>query len=119
MDAEPQSGRDVRNRARRSSRSVRSPSGLNSIEEAVIPLDSVRTALYSKGYKMPPVDRNNPKRAKSSDSRVSFMEFMREYPDDATCLEFLWRTRYAEDGEHAECPCCEQPRPFKRYETAQ
>lgn len=29
---------------------------------------------------MPPVDRNNPKRAASSDSRVSFMEFMREYP---------------------------------------
>ena len=25
-------------------------------------------------------------RAKSSESRVSFMEFMREYPDDATCL---------------------------------
>jgi transposase len=68
---------------------------------------------------MPPVDRNNPKRAKSSDSRVSFMEFMREYPDDATCLEHLWRTRYAEDGENAECPKCEQVRSFKRYETSQ
>ena len=30
---------------------------------------------------MPPVDRNNPKRAKSSDSRISFMEFQREYKD--------------------------------------
>jgi transposase-like protein len=68
---------------------------------------------------MPPVDRKNPKRAKSSDSRVSFMEFMREYPDDATCLDFLWRTRYAEDGEHAECPKCEQTRSFKKYETTQ
>jgi transposase len=66
---------------------------------------------------MPPVDRNNPNRAKSSDSRVSFMEFMREFPDDETCLEHLWRTRYAEDGEHAECPKCEQTRSFKRYET--
>lgn len=68
---------------------------------------------------MPPVDRNNPKRAKSSDSRVSFMEFVSEYPDDATCMEFLWRTRYAEDGEHAECPKCEQVRTFKRYKTTQ
>jgi transposase len=68
---------------------------------------------------MPPVDRNNPKRAKSSDSRVSFMEFMREYPDDATCLEHLWRTRYAEDGENAECPKCQQVRPFKKYATTQ
>jgi len=47
------------------------------------------------------------------------MEFMREYPDDASCLGYLWRTRYAEDGEHAECPKCEQVRSFKRYETAQ
>jgi transposase len=68
---------------------------------------------------MPPVDRNNPKRAKSSDSRVSFMEFVREYPDDAACLDYLWRTRYAEDGENAECPKCEKVRPFKRYETTQ
>jgi transposase len=68
---------------------------------------------------MPPVDRNNPKRAKSSDSRVSFMEFMREYPDDATCLDHLWRTRYAEDGENAECPKCQRVRPFKKYATTQ
>lgn len=68
---------------------------------------------------MPPVDRNNPVRAKSSDSRVSFIEFIREYPDNAACLDYLWRTRYAEDGEHAECPKCEQVRSFKRYETTQ
>ncbi len=65
---------------------------------------------------MPPVDRNNPVRAKSSDSRVSFVEFMREFPDDATCLEHLWRTKYAEDGEHAHCPKCDKTRSFKRYE---
>jgi len=68
---------------------------------------------------MPPVDRKNPVRAKSSDSRVSFMEFIREFPDDDACLNHLWRTRYSEDGEHAECPKCEQVRPFKRYETKQ
>lgn len=68
---------------------------------------------------MPPADRHNPVRAKSSESRVSFMEFMREFPDDTACLDYLWRTRYAEDGENAECPKCEKVRPFKRYETKQ
>ncbi len=47
------------------------------------------------------------------------MEFMREFPDDATCLEWLWRNRYSEDGERARCPKCETERVFKRYETAQ
>jgi transposase len=47
------------------------------------------------------------------------MEFMREFPDDATCLEHLWRERYAEDGEHATCPKCDKTRTFKRYGTAQ
>ncbi len=68
---------------------------------------------------MPPVDRNNPKRAASSQSEYSLMEFMKEYPDDATCLEALWRKRYSPDGEHAHCPTCETERVFKRYETAQ
>ena len=68
---------------------------------------------------MPPVDRNNPVRAKSSDSRVSFMEFTQEFPDDAACLDWLWRTRFSRDGERALCPKCEQERLFKRYETAQ
>jgi len=68
---------------------------------------------------MAAVDRNNPKRAKSSESRYSLMEFMADFPDDAACLDFLWRTRYAEDGEHAYCPKCEQVRSFARYGTAQ
>jgi transposase len=68
---------------------------------------------------MPPVDRNNPVRCDSSDSRVSLMEFMREFPDDATCLEWLWREKWSEDGTHADCPKCEQRRVFKRYATAQ
>lgn len=66
---------------------------------------------------MPPVNRNQPKRAQSSDSEYSLMEFMQDFPDDATCLEWLWRTRYSDDGIHAECPRCEQVRVFKRYET--
>ena len=68
---------------------------------------------------MPPVDRNNPVRAESSESRYSLMEFMRQFPDDAACIDWLWRKRYAPDGEHAYCPRCEQERVFKRYQTAQ
>jgi transposase len=47
------------------------------------------------------------------------MEFMREFPNDASCLEWLWRERWSEDGEHADCPKCEQRRMFKRYATSQ
>ena len=47
------------------------------------------------------------------------MEFMADFPDDATCLEWLWTTRYAPDGRHADCPKCELRREFKRYETSQ
>ena len=61
------------------------------------------------------VDRNNPRRAASSESRMSLMEFMKEFPDDATCLEHLWRTRFSEDGIHALCPKCEVERVFKKY----
>jgi len=68
---------------------------------------------------MPPVNRNHPKRAKSSDSQYSLMEFMREFPDDATCLEWLWRNRYSADGIHAHCPKCNEEKPFERYETSQ
>jgi transposase len=68
---------------------------------------------------MPPVDRNNPKRAKSSESRYALMEFMADFPDDATCLEWLWQTRYAEDGVHAYCEKCQQTRAFSRYATKQ
>lgn len=65
---------------------------------------------------MPPVDRANPVRAKSSDSRYSLMEFMREFPDDEACLRWLWQTRHAvdEEGKRAFCPKCELDRPFHR-----
>ncbi len=63
--------------------------------------------------------RNAPIRAKSSDSQYSLMEFMYEFPDDAACLEWLWRTRYSPDGVHARCQKCEQERQFKRYDTTQ
>src|SRR5829696_8329175 len=68
---------------------------------------------------MVPVDRKNPIRSKSSESQYSLMEFMREFPDDDACLEWLWRNRYSLDGKHAYCPKCERQREFKKYETTQ
>jgi transposase-like protein len=68
---------------------------------------------------MPPVNRNNPVRAKSSESEYTLMEFMKEFPDDATCLEWLWRNRYSEDGLHGHCPKCDREQAFERYQTAQ
>ena len=64
---------------------------------------------------MPPGDRKNPKRAASSESDFSLMEFMRYFPDDDACLDYLWRTRYSPDGEHALCPHCEVERTFRHY----
>lgn len=63
---------------------------------------------------MPPVDGNQPKRGIGSESHYSLMEFMRDYPDDATCLDFLWRQRFAPDGHHAPCPKCKRERKFHR-----
>jgi transposase len=68
---------------------------------------------------MAAANRHNPTRTACSESQFSLMEFMRDYPDDAACLEHLWRSRYSPDGEHAECPKCEQERTFRRYQTAQ
>jgi transposase-like protein len=68
---------------------------------------------------MPPGNRHQPIRAKSSTSDYSIHEFLADFPDDAACLEHLWRTRHAPDGEHAECPKCEQVTVFKRYATKQ
>jgi len=63
---------------------------------------------------VPPVDRNKPERRKASESTYSLMEFMREFPDDNACLEWLWRTRHAQDGSHTHCPKCDRERKFHR-----
>jgi transposase len=62
-------------------------------------------------------DRNNPERRGSSDSDFSLVEFMREYPDDAACLDRLWRDKYAPAGHHAHCPRCDRERKFHRTKT--
>ncbi len=71
--------------------------------------------MYNVG--MAAKDRNNPVRQASSASDYSLMEFMREYPDDAACLDALWREKYAPDGHHAHCPKCDRERKFHRTKT--
>jgi transposase-like protein len=54
---------------------------------------------------MSKVDRNNPKRSSASESTYSLMEFERQFPDDAACLEFLVEKLYP-TGIY--CPTCEK-----------
>jgi len=54
---------------------------------------------------MSKVNRNHPKRSGSSEATYSLMEFEREFPDDAACLEFLVNRLYP-SGIH--CPKCEK-----------
>jgi len=63
---------------------------------------------------MPKVDRNNPKVSDASESTYSLMEFVREFGDDAACLEHLWRSRFSPDGWHAHCVHCERERRFHK-----
>jgi transposase len=62
-------------------------------------------------------NRDQPKRQASSDSTYSLIEFMRDYPDDATCLDALWRRRFAPDGHTTHCPTCKVERRFHRVKS--
>jgi transposase len=50
-------------------------------------------------------NRNNPIRSESSDSTFSMMDFNREFPDDAACLEWLKNRLYPKG---IFCPKCEK-----------
>ena len=54
---------------------------------------------------MSKVDRNHPKRSTASESAYTLMEFDRDFPDDAACLDYLMRTLYP-DGVF--CPTCQR-----------
>ena len=68
---------------------------------------------------MPATDRDSPVRQESPESDFSLTEFMREFPDDAACLDRLWRDRFAPDGHHTYCPSdkCQRVRKFHRTRT--
>ena len=63
-----------------------------------------RTLSVKYLYTMPPAHRHHPARTACSDSEYSLIELMREFPDDAACLQHLWRTRHSEDAHHDHCP---------------
>ncbi len=63
---------------------------------------------------MPPVNRNAPKRAQKSESRYTLIDFMRDFPNDDACLDYLWRQNISLDGEHAPCPKCKRERRFHK-----
>jgi transposase len=54
---------------------------------------------------MSKVNRNQPKRSVACEGLYSLMEFEREYPDDAACLEILVKRLYP-DG--ISCPKCQK-----------
>ncbi|HXY46129.1 MAG TPA: IS1595 family transposase [Acidimicrobiales bacterium] len=70
---------------------------------------------------MAPGNRKAPQRSSASESSYSLAEFMHDFPDDESCLQWLWQTRYAvnEQGTEAQCEKCECITEFKRYATKQ
>lgn len=66
---------------------------------------------------MAPRDRNNPRRSASSEGTYTMADFDRDFPNDAACLDWLWRQNYSDDGEHAHCPKCGERRKFHRVKS--
>jgi transposase len=56
-------------------------------------------------------NRNDPRRARSSESTFTRFEFDRMFPDDAACLEWLFQHRYP-NGVY--CPNCKRATPHYR-----
>jgi transposase len=67
---------------------------------------------------MAPSNRTDPQRSKSGNA-YTLHEFVRDFPDDETCLVWLWNTRFNLGADTAWCTRCEAERPFKRYKTKQ
>src|SRR5262245_6834189 len=55
--------------------------------------------------------RESVERAPSSDSRMTYAEFLRRYPNSDACLEYL-KERYFPNG--TECPKCHKASRFHR-----
>lgn len=68
---------------------------------------------------MPPADGSGPERAAAgaTEARYSIDEFARECPDDAACLDMIWRERYASGGHRTACPKCQRERKFHRVRS--
>lgn len=53
--------------------------------------------------------RDSAERSPASDSRMTYTEFMRRFPDNQACLDYL-RDRFYPEG--TPCPSCEKPSKF-------
>jgi transposase len=51
--------------------------------------------------------------------RYTITEFMADFPDNETCLVWLWNTRYDLGDNRAHCERCGEIRTFKRYAAKQ
>jgi transposase len=79
--------------------------------------NSIRVFQYVNFCQLIPmssVTRGIPKQAESRESRYTVMDLQREFPDAASCLDYLWRSRFAPDGHTAHCPKCKCRRRFHR-----
>src|SRR5712692_4603785 len=57
---------------------------------------------------MAPRNRNNVVRMRGSDSRYTRAELRRDFPDDATCLEWLWKYLFADAKGRCYCVTCKK-----------
>ncbi len=60
---------------------------------------------------MSKVKRDNPKRSTASESRYALFEFERDFPDDAACLDYIFRKRYPNG---VLCPVCKRMTKYYR-----
>src|SRR5581483_8031005 len=68
---------------------------------------------------MAPGNRKAPRNAYWSDSQYMLVEFMADFPDDESCLVWLWEQRYNLGEDKAHCERCGEIRQFKRYTAKQ
>jgi transposase-like protein len=68
---------------------------------------------------MAPGNRKAPQRAESSESDYTLLEFQQDFPDDETCLVWLWNTRFNLGDDAAHCERCGEIRTFRRYAAKQ
>ena len=63
---------------------------------------------------MPKVDRNDPNAPHLRSRPTRSWSSSRRSPTMRRALQWLWRTRFSPDGEHAYCEKCKQERVFKQ-----
>ncbi len=73
--------------------------------------------MYAEVVAPRPRDPNNRVRREVSEADYSLVEFMQRFPDDAACLDQLWRDGFAPDGHHTYCSKCARARKFHRTTT--